>query len=116
MNTQKQKIEELRELLNHNKQELRNLDISITNLADDEKYADWLDEIEGDVSILGMNYRTSYVLNEIDPIAYNCVFSDYLDSLEIEDSLEFKELTEKIEEIESELEEIESELEEGEQW
>ena len=113
MDTLKQKIEELRELLNDNKQELRNLDISTTNLANDEKYAEWLDKFAGDVSILGMNYKTSYVLIEIDPVAYNCRFPDYLDSLEIEDSEEFKELTEKIEELESELEDLyDSELEE----
>jgi hypothetical protein len=46
-----------------------------------ERYDDMLDECNGDIDIMGMKYCTSRVLKEVDPIAYNCGFSDFCSSL-----------------------------------
>lgn len=108
---EQQKIEDLKEQLTALNNERDELDISETNLADDEVYSEWLDEL-GDVDICGLTYRASYALREVDPIAYRCGFDDYLDGLDIEDSEEFQELTKKIEELETELDEKREELEE----
>lgn len=46
----------------------------------DKMFADFLDEIYGEVEICGHKYQSSSVLEEVDPIAYRCGFSDWLDS------------------------------------
>lgn len=45
-----------------------------------ERYNDMIDECNPIVSIFGMEYLPSRVLEEIDPIAYNCGLADYLDA------------------------------------
>jgi Rad3-related DNA helicase len=101
------KIEELREELRRLKKERDNFDVS--EYADDEDYADWIDEIEGEVIICGMSYSASNILREVDPTAYRCIFSDYCDGLEKEDFKEYEDILEKIEEIEGDIEELEEE-------
>lgn len=52
-------------------------------ISEDEaerQYNDCID-FENEISIFGMSYLASRVLKEIDPIAYNCGFSDFTDSL-----------------------------------
>jgi len=41
---------------------------------------------------------------------YSCGFSDYVDSLDIEDSEEYQNLVTELEELQKELEELEEEL------
>lgn len=48
-----------------------------------EMYREFIDECEGDVVIFGMHYLASRVLEEIDPIAFNCGFNDWCDSEDI---------------------------------
>lgn len=89
-----------------------NLDIYDTSLADSDAYDEWLDECYGDVDICGYKYSASRALEEVDPVAYRCGFSDYLDSLDIEDSDEWKELEEQIGDLRSQIEQLANELEE----
>lgn len=56
-----------------------------------ERYDNMLDEVYGTLTVAGMEYETSLILAELDPIAYRCGFNDWLDS----------ELGETIEEIEN---------------
>ena len=46
----------------------------------EEMYDDMIDEIYGEVKV-GVTFNASRVLKELDPIAYRCGFSDYVDSL-----------------------------------
>ena len=46
-----------------------------------ERYNDMLDDCNPIVEVCGMKYNPSTVLKEVDPIAYNCGFSDYVSSL-----------------------------------
>ena len=75
-----------------------------------ERYDEMLDECHGD--FLGMN--ASYILKEMDPVAYRCGLLDYLDGLDQDeekmDNDECLELFNQLEEIESEIEELEEEL------
>jgi hypothetical protein len=50
-----------------------------------EMYEEMLDDCEGPVELCGMTYSASYVLKEIDPVAYRCGFNDYVDSLTDDD-------------------------------
>lgn len=47
----------------------------------DRQYANWLDEVNGDVVICGMSYYASTALEKLDPIAYRCGYTDWLDSV-----------------------------------
>jgi hypothetical protein len=49
-------------------------------------YNDFLDEVNPEIVINGMTYSPSYVLREVDPIAYNVGLTDYQDMLEYQES------------------------------
>lgn len=55
----------------------------------DQRYQDFLDEVYGTVKIGGYEYSTSSALREVDPVAYRCGFSDWLDS-ELENEMLFE--------------------------
>lgn len=46
----------------------------------EQRYCDFLDEVYGTVKIAGYEYDTSRALAELDPTAFRCGFSDWLDS------------------------------------
>lgn len=73
-------------------------------------YEEELDE-QGDIVIGSLRYSPSYVLKEVDPIAYDCGLNDYIDSLEIEP----EELQEELEDLKEELENLKDELSEMEE-
>jgi hypothetical protein len=50
-----------------------------------EMFNEMLDDCEGPVELCGSTYSASYVLQEIDPVAYRCGFNDYVDSLTDDD-------------------------------
>lgn len=53
---------------------------TITDEKAYEMYDNFLDEM-GTVEISNLKYNASRVLKELDPTAYNCGFTDYVDSL-----------------------------------
>jgi predicted nuclease with TOPRIM domain len=77
----------------------------------EEQYRDMLNE-DGDVYIGGISFEPARILEEVDPIAYNCGLSDYVSSISLEEDDEYNTLVEELEELETELEEHEEELEE----
>jgi hypothetical protein len=54
-----------------------------TKLSDHQAHEMYDEDIdsEGDVIVCGMKYLPSRVLKEVDPIAYDCGYNDYVDSL-----------------------------------
>ena len=50
-------------------------------------------------------------MKNVDPTAYRCGLVDYVDSLDVEDSDEYKELQEEIDQLKSDIEDLESEIE-----
>jgi len=100
-------IERVKEQIKELKNKIDNFDCS--EYATDEQYSDFLDELYGAVDICGYKYSSSYALQELDPIAYNCGFSDYCNTLEPSDFKEYQELESELDELESELDELESE-------
>ena len=51
-----------------------------------ESYNDFLDEVNPEIVIGSLRYSPSYVLREVDPIAYNIGLTDFQDALEYENS------------------------------
>ena len=53
-----------------------------------ERFDDMLDE-SGSVVIAGLEFSPSAILKEMDPIAYNTYFNDYMDAIGVDtDALE----------------------------
>lgn len=50
-------------------------------------YDEFLDEAYGVVNIAGFSYTTSQALKQLDPIAYDVSYSDWLDAMEDEDGI-----------------------------
>lgn len=61
----------------------------IKSLDDAESFYDNMLDEEGRVVIAGITFDRSYILREMDPIAYRCGFNDFMDSMGIDtDELE----------------------------
>lgn len=53
---------------------------ALTDYELHQRYDDMLDEVYGEAKIGGYEYSTSKAMKEVDPTAYRCGFSDWLDS------------------------------------
>ena len=79
---------------------------------DPDNYEELYDEMlseEGPVRIGGLEYDPARVLREMDPIAYRCGLLDFVDGMELEDSEEYREMVERLEELQDELTDLENE-------
>lgn len=81
------------------------VEIDVDNFQ--EQYKEMLDDCYGEFH--GFEY--SRILEELDPTAFHCGLNDYCDSKDVEDTEEWKEANEKVEDIESEIEDLESYIE-----
>lgn len=91
----KERIEEIEEEITEleaRKEEVNN---------DYDSYDEMIDDL-GDVNIGSLSYSASHVLKNIDEIAYNCGFSDYID--------------EELSNIEGEIDDLNDELKELLKW
>ncbi len=81
---------------------------------DPDDFADQFDELldeSGEIEIGCLTYSPSHVLKIVDPTAYRCGLNDFIDSLDVEDSDEYKALQEEIDQLQSDIEDLESEIE-----
>ena len=93
----KELIEKIKETLT----EIENFEIDSDE--HEESFKEMLDDCEAKISILGVEYAPTYVLQCIDPIAYREGLLNYVDGLEVEDDPDYKELVESLEEMKDEL-------------
>lgn len=47
----------------------------------EEKYAEYLDECMGPLTVAGLEYEHSQVARKVDPIAFRCGANDYADAM-----------------------------------
>ncbi len=64
---------------------LRNYDGLITEDQAEQNYREWLDDLSEEVKIVSLTWAASYVLEQLDPIAFRCGFSDYVSSEGLEE-------------------------------
>ena len=76
-----------------------------------DAFEEMLDDCYEPFRIGQMEYRPSYVLKQVDPVAYHCGLTDYIDGIELRDWAEYRELEDELETLEEELETLEEELE-----
>jgi len=74
-----------------------------------EEYDDLIDEC-GLVYIGGVSFLPSQILCKLDPVAYNCGLSDYIESIDLTESEEYNQLTNELEELEQQLNNYEREI------
>lgn len=78
-------------------------------------YAEFIDECHDEIKIGCYTFSPSRVLKELDPIAFNCGLSEFIDD-ELSERPErfegYTELHEELDELQDELSDLESELDE----
>ena len=67
--------------VNGNVYERTDADSIAENVLTEEDYDQWLDDVFGDVEVASYKYSTSGTLKEIDPIAYNIGYTDFIDAV-----------------------------------
>ena len=82
----------------------------------ESQFIDLLDEET--VRVVGISFTPSSILQELDPIAYNCELTYYVNNLDLSESAEYRGLETdlesadyKLENLEIDLEDLENELE-----
>ena len=88
--------------------ELQNFEINPDQHED--AYRDLIDELGGEVTVAGIKFCASRILEELDPIAFRCGLNDYVDTLDVTEDEDYKAIELEIESLEEELAEIEEEL------
>ena len=73
----------------------RGMNVSNGEIDDYDAYDESLDS-EGTVTVAGMEFYPSHILKELDPVAYSCGYSDWVDSdqCDLEDALENEDYSE----------------------
>jgi predicted nucleic acid-binding Zn-ribbon protein len=107
-----EKEEELKRLnaaLQEKENEQDNIELDPDGYKDG--YDDFIDECYPEINI-GVTFSPSYVLKNLDPTAYRCGLNDYLDSMEVKDTQEYRDIQEEIDELETQITDLESEIEE----
>ena len=77
----------------------------------EDQFDESLDDSIPEIEIGCLTYSPSHVLKNVDPTAYRCGLNDFVDSLDVEDSDEYKALQEEIDQLKSDIEDLESEIE-----
>ena len=77
----------------------------------EDQFDESLDDSIPEIEIGCLTYTPSHVLKNVDPTAYRCGLNDFVDSLDVEDSDEYKALQEEIDQLKSDIEDLESEIE-----
>ena len=77
----------------------------------EDQFDESLDESIPEIKIGCLTYSPSHVLKNVDPVAYRCSLNDFVDSLYVEDSDEYKALQEEIDQLQSDIEDLENEIE-----
>ena len=61
------------------------------------------------------NMSPSYILREVDPVAYRVGLVDFADGFDVTEDDHYKELEDELSELEAEIEDLEAEIEEDEE-
>ena len=76
-----------------------------------DQFNELLDDSIPEIEIGCLTYSPSHVLKNVDPTAYRCGLNDFVDSLDVEDSDEYKALQEESDQLQSDIEDLENEIE-----
>jgi hypothetical protein len=110
-------IDDLSDRLEMAKDNLRDAERRLEDFEPDdreahERYDAVLDDTYGDVDVCGYKMNAGYVLKNMDEIAYNEGFNDWLDSEDKSTFDGYDELADDVETYQSLVEDLESQIEE----
>ena len=77
----------------------------------EDQFDESLDDSIPEIEIGCLTYSPSYVLKNVDPTAYRCGLNDFVDSLDVEDSDDYKALQSEIDDIQDEIDQLQSDIE-----
>ena len=103
-----QEIHKMQALIADKEKQQSQIELDPDDFAD--QFDDSLDESIPEIEIGCLTYSPSHVLKNVDPVAYRCSLNDFVDSLDVEDSEQYKELQEQIDSLEDAISDLESEL------
>jgi hypothetical protein len=86
--------------------ELNSFEYSIS----EHEYDDMIDDLEPIVLVMGIEFKPSEVIKNLDYTAYRCGKSDYESSYDLDDCEEYQEIKEKISDLEIEIESLEEKI------
>ena len=104
-----QEIRKMQALIADKEKQQSQIELDPDDFAD--QFDDSLDNSIPEIEIGSLTYPPSHVLKNVDPVAYRCSLNDFVDSLDVEDSDEYKALQEEIDQLKSDIEDLESEIE-----
>ena len=104
-----QEIRKMQALIADKEKQQNQIEIDPDDFAD--QFDESLDESIPEIEIGCLTYSPSHVLKNVDPVAYRCGLNDFVDSLDIEDSDQYKALQEEIDQLQALIEDLESEIE-----
>ena len=107
INAVESKIDFINSQIDEKQKEIDHFEYTCT----EAEYDEFLDEIEGSVTVAGMEFYASDILKSCDPIAYRCGKVDYEASFDLDNLEEYNDLKDELEELEDQLSDLESELE-----
>ena len=115
-------IEQLRAQIRHlerdieDKQgEICSTQVNIENFeyeASESEFDEFLDEIEGSITVAGMEFFPSDILKSCDPVAYRCAKNDFESDYDLDNCEEYKDLKDELEALEDQLSDLEDDLSE----
>ena len=101
-------IDDIQNQINDKQKEIDHFEYSCT----ESEYDDFLDEIEGSITVAGMEFYPSDILKSCDPVAYRCAKNDYESNYDLDDVEEYNDLKDELELLEDRLSDLKSELDE----
>lgn len=103
------KLSDLRLQIADKEKQQEQIELDPDDFAD--QFDDMLDESIPEIEIGCLTYSPSHVLKNVDPTAYRCGLNDFVNSLDVKDSDEYKDLQDEIDQLKSDIEDLESKIE-----
>ena len=109
-----QQIEAIEAEMNSVNEQIENLQSQLDHFEYEVSESDFNDFLDGcceSVTIGGMVFYASAVLESCDPVAYRCMKSEYESNYDVEDCAEWQDLDRELSDLRYKLEDLESDLE-----
>ena len=108
INAVESEIDDIQNQINDKQKEIDCFEYEVSESDFDE----YLDEVEGRVTVAGMEFYPSDILKSCDPVAYRCAKNDYESNYDLDDVEEYNDLKDELELLEDRLSDLKSELDE----
>ena len=104
-----QEIRKMQALISDKEKQQEQIELDPDDYED--QFDESLDESIPEIEIGCLTYSPSHVLKNVDPVAYLCGLNDFVNSLDVEDSDEYKALQSEIDDIQEEIDQLQSDIE-----